>query len=217
MTILTESVDVVIGVDTHKNTNTAAVVFASTGATTESQTVPSTPEGHEALFQMAIGQGNTRAWAIEVTNSYGAGLTRFLAERGERVIELERPTRTKRPGGKKSDPLDALRAAREALTRLEVGEPRATGDRAALSVLLTARRSAVETRTTTKNQFLALIVASPESLRTRFRDTSTDRSITIASRLRVDPRHDTRDANNDSRTAIARASCTRARRRGKVP
>lgn len=208
MTIFAESVDLVIGVDTHKHTNTAAAVLVATGAVLENQSVPSTPSGHEALFQMAVDHGKARAWAIEGTNSYGAGLTRFLCERGERVIELERPVRPKRPGGKKSDPLDAVRAAREALSRLEVGEPRAIGDRTALSVLLTARRSAVVTRTATKNQFLALVVAAPESLRERFRAQSTDRSIAIASRLRVDPRHDT---ERRTMTAVLRSLALRVR------
>jgi hypothetical protein len=42
-------------------------------------------------------------------------MARFLAERGEIVIELDRPNRPARCNGAKSDPFDAVRAAREAL------------------------------------------------------------------------------------------------------
>ena len=191
MTMLAESVDFVIGVDTHKHTNTAAVVLVATGAAVEEQTVLTTPEGHQALLQMANDHGSFRAWAIEGANSYGAGLARFLSEHGERVIELDRPSRTSRRGGKKSDPLDAVRAAREALSRLEVGEPRSVGDRAALALLLSVRRSAIQSRTATLNQLHALVVAAPEPLRVRFRLQPTDKMIDIATRLRVNSRHDT--------------------------
>ena len=88
MTMLAEEVDLVIGVDTHKPTNTAAVVRAATGAVLDGLTAPTSPDGHETIFGMALAHGEHRAWAIEGTNSYGAGLTRFLRERGEWVIEL---------------------------------------------------------------------------------------------------------------------------------
>jgi hypothetical protein len=63
------------------------------------------------------------------------------------VVELDRPERATRRNGAKSDPLDAIRAAREALARTRLGAPRSSGQRQALSVLLTARRSAVDAAT----------------------------------------------------------------------
>jgi len=39
-----------------------------------------------------------RAWALEGSGSCGAGLARFLSERGERVLEVERPARSARKG-----------------------------------------------------------------------------------------------------------------------
>ena len=124
MTMLAEIVDVVIGVDTHKHTHTAAVVAASTGAASEHLTVPSDPDGYAELVAMADRQAGLRAWAIESANGYGAGLARFLAERGEWVIELDRPSRPARRHGAKSDPIDAVRAAREALSREHLAVPR---------------------------------------------------------------------------------------------
>src|SRR3954453_11624154 len=68
-----------------------------------------------------------RAWAIEGTSGHGAGLTRHLLESlesPELVVELDRPKRTARRHGAKSDPLDAIRAAREAMARPRLGTPR---------------------------------------------------------------------------------------------
>jgi transposase len=57
----------------------------------------------------------------------GAGLTRFLHAHGEQVVELDRPKRAARRHGTKSDSLDAVRAAREALGRDHLAQPRAAG------------------------------------------------------------------------------------------
>jgi transposase len=67
------------------------------------------------------------------------------------VVELDRPKRAARRNGAKSDPLDAIRAAREAMARPRLGSSRSGGDRhgdrQALSVLLAARRSAINAST----------------------------------------------------------------------
>jgi transposase len=76
-----------------------------------------------------------------------AGLTRFLQAQAEQVVELDRPKRAARRHGAKSDPLDATRAAREALGRDQLAQPRAAGHRAALQARLTTRRSAVQATT----------------------------------------------------------------------
>ncbi len=190
MSMLAEQVEVVIGVDTHKHTHTAAVVVATTGAAVDELTVPTDPDGFLALLDLAETHPGIRAWAIEGTSGYGAGLTRFLLAAGERVIELDRPQRAKRRGGAKSDPLDAVRAAREALGRDQLATPRARGERAALSVRLAARRSAVEGSTDAQRQLHALVVMAPEALRGRFRGKTTLQMVDVACRLRIDPRWD---------------------------
>jgi len=68
-------------VDTHKDTHTAAVVVAATGAVLEQVTVLATPAGYQQLLKLARRQPGQRVWAIEGTGGYGAGLTRFLAAR----------------------------------------------------------------------------------------------------------------------------------------
>lgn len=195
MVSLAEVVDAVIGVDTHKHTHTAAVVAAGTGAELEVLTAPADPEGYDAFVELANRHGGLRAWAIEGTGGYGAGLARHLRERGEWVIELDRPDRPARRHGAKSDPLDAVRAAREALSRTKLAEPRASGERAALSVLLAGRRSAVEAATVAQRQLHALVIAAPEQLRSKFRGQST----TVMVRTR--PGYATRPAGMSRRPA----------------
>src|SRR3954447_16048644 len=183
--MLAEAVEVVIGVDTHKHTHTAAVVAAGTGAAIEDLTVATDPGGYSELVALAGRHSGLRAWAIEGTGGYGAGLARFLAERGEVVIELDRPSRPARRNGAKSDPLDAVRAAREALAREHLAQPRAAGERAALAVRLAARRSAVDASSVAQRQLLSLIVAAPEAIRARFRGLSTVVMITTAAGVRL--------------------------------
>jgi transposase len=145
--MLADTVELVMGVDTHKHTHTAAVLAAATGAVIAQATVAATPAGYRKLLALADQQPGQRAWGIEGTGGYGAGLTRFLHAHHEQVVELDRPKRATRRHGAKSDPLDATRAAREALGRDQLAQPRAAGQRAALQARLTTRRSAVQAGT----------------------------------------------------------------------
>jgi transposase len=62
------------------------------------------------------------------------------------VVEADRPSRPGRRGGK-SDALDTVRAAREALGHGRLAAPRRRGDREVLRVLLATRQGAVAART----------------------------------------------------------------------
>jgi transposase len=185
MAMLAEVVELVIGVDTHKDTHAAAVVTAATGAVLEQVTVSATPAGYQQLLQLAGRHQGERMWAIEGTGGYGAGLTRFLHAHAEQVVELDRPKRPARRHGAKSDPLDATRAAREALGRDQLAQPRAAGPRAALSVRLAARRSAVQAAGDAQRQLHALVVAAPDALRGRLRCLTTTRLVSACGRLRL--------------------------------
>jgi transposase len=101
---------------------------------------------------------------VEGAGSYGVGLTAFLQARGERVVEVGRPKRPLRRTGAKCDPLDAVRAAREALAHAHLLAPRRRGDREALSVLLATRHSACAAKVSATNQLKALIMGAPEEL-----------------------------------------------------
>jgi transposase len=190
LTDLREVVDVVIGVDTHVHTHSAAVVDARTGGLLDELTVEATADGYAELSGFADRYGLLRMWAIEGTGSHGAGLTRHLQHHGEVVVELDRPQRAKRRNGAKSDPLDAIRAAREALARPRLGTPRGSGNRQALSVLLAARRSAVQSAGDAQRQLFGLLIAAPEPIRRRFNGQTPSATVRAAARLRNHPSWD---------------------------
>ena len=159
--------DVVIGVDTHNDTHTAAAVGA-TGAVLEHLTVPADPAGYRQLI--AFGRRHDATlWAIEGTGSFGAGLTTALHACCERVVEVDRPQRPARRGGVKSDDIDAVRAARQALAGVGLSEPRRRGDREAIRVLLTTRGQAVTFRTRAISALHGLVTSAPDGLRERLR------------------------------------------------
>ena len=101
LTDLREVVDVVIGVDTHVHTHSAAVIDTATGGVLDELTVEATAEGYAELVEFADKHPMLRAWAIEGTGGHGAGLSRHLLEYSEIVIELDRPKRAARRNGAK--------------------------------------------------------------------------------------------------------------------
>src|SRR3954463_13993117 len=191
LTDLREVVDVVIGVDTHVHTHSAAVLDTATGGVLDEITVEATVEGYAELVQFANDYATLRAWAIEGTGGHGAGLSRHLMEISEIVIELDRPKRAARRNGAKSDPLDAIRAAREAMARPRLGSPRSGGERQALSVLLAARRSAINASTEAQQQVFSLVIAAPEPVGASFRGQKLPAMLNTAASLRVHASWDT--------------------------
>ncbi len=99
MPMLTGRVDFVIGVDTHKQSHTAALVDAL-GAVLAMRRVSTDLGGYRELLEWAraVAAGR-RAWAVEGTGSYGAGLTAHLLEQDEWVCEADRPKRPIHKGG----------------------------------------------------------------------------------------------------------------------
>ena len=86
----------------------SGVVVFETGVVTDSGGYA------EALKLVEEFAPNRRAFAVEGTGSFGAGLTRFLTGRGERVLKVGRLRRERRSGGK-TGALDAVGAARSVL------------------------------------------------------------------------------------------------------
>ncbi len=164
-------------------------------------------------MEFADEQAVLRAWAIEGTGGHGAGLARHLGEREEVVVELDRPERAKRRNGAKSDPLDAIRAAREALARTRLGTPRSSGDRQALSVLLAARRSAVNAAGDAQRQVFSLVIAAPEPIRERFRGQKLPAMLKTAAGLRV---HSSWDVETTTTVMTLRSLARRAHALGQV-
>ena len=128
--------------------------------------ISSDQPGAEALLGVVSEQApGRRCWALEGTGSYGAGLASFLADQGEWVTEIDRPKRPRGRNGAKSDPLDAVRAGREALSREHLAVPRQRGHREALRVLQLTRAGAVKVSADGRRQLKALLVTAPEPLR----------------------------------------------------
>ena len=65
----------------------------------------------------AAAAGRPVAWAIEGTRHYGLGLARYLASHGQQVAEIDATRHVGKRRAGKSDPIDAVRAARELLAR----------------------------------------------------------------------------------------------------
>jgi transposase len=123
--MLADQLDYVIGVDPHRDAHALAVVEVRTGVVVLEAMVAADSGGYTVALQLAARHARgCRAFAVEGTGSYGAGLTRFLTRSGEQVFEVGRLRRERRSGGK-TDKLDAIRAARDVL-----GE-----DRPAIAVL----------------------------------------------------------------------------------
>src|SRR5947209_4673995 len=77
--MLADQLDYVIGVDPHRDSHALAVVRVISGAIVFEATVAANSEGYahalELVDQHAAGR---RAFAVEGTGSFGAGLTRFF-------------------------------------------------------------------------------------------------------------------------------------------
>ena len=145
--MLADELDYVLGVDTHRDEHVMAVVTAPAGAVVAGAAAPANAHGYRELLRVAEQHApGRRAWAIEGTGSYGAGLCRYLQARGESVLEVGRILRGERRLRGKDDALDAARTARAALASDTVALPRRGERREALRLLLVARRSALDVR-----------------------------------------------------------------------
>lgn len=158
------------GVDTHKDTHTAAALD-STGKLLGTATFPTTTEGYGALLTWLRDFGSVERVGIEGTGSYGAGLTRHLLTEGLTVVEVNRPNRQTRRRNGKSDPADAEAAARATLAGDAIGVPKSQrGNVEAIRILRLERRSAIQARTQVINQLHAVVATAPEPLRTELRE-----------------------------------------------
>jgi transposase len=188
--MLADQLDYVIGVDPHRDAHALAVVEVRTGVVVLEAMVAADPGGYTEALQLAARHARgCRAFAVEGTGSYGAGLTRFLTRSGEQVFEVGRLRRQRRSGGK-TDKLDAIRAARDVLAAERPAIPRAGGAREAVRALLAAREGAVTARTAAYCQLRDLLVTTPEPIRSELRPLSPARLLARLTAARPDRRHD---------------------------
>ena len=165
MNEISTSTDIIIGVDTHKLTH-AAVAISALGARLGTITIPANCSGYQALQAWAQSLGSIRAFGIEGTGSYGAGLSRFLCEYGYPVFEVNRPNRQLRHQKGKDDALDAESAARSVLGGQAMALPKSGMNRVEMiHHLKVVRDTAVKGRSQAMQTVKAIIVSAPSALR----------------------------------------------------
>ena len=168
MTIVeNRTVTVTGGVDTHLDFHVAAAID-SNGGVLGVETFDTTTGGYRNLVRWLAGFGTISLVGVEGTGSYGAGLTRHLTGKGIRVVEVDRPNRQARHRAGKTDAIDAISAARAALTGTATGVPKSrTGNIEAIRVLTIARRSAANEWIAILNQIRHVTFTAPDEISAR--------------------------------------------------
>ena len=170
MTIVDTSRLIAGGVDTHLDAHVAAALDAN-GGVLGVASFPTTTAGFVALTDWLCGFGRVAQVGVEGTGAYGAGLARYLRSQGLTVIEVDRTNRQLRRRAGKSDPVDAIEAARAALSGRAAGIAKhGDGNVEAIRALLIAQRSSRQTRARCLNQIRHLGFTAPDSLREQSRD-----------------------------------------------
>jgi transposase len=188
---ITEIASLVVGVDTHRDTHTAAICDRG-GRALAVLEVTADPAGSAAVLawaRQAAGETGL-AWAIEGTRHYGLGLARHLTAAGEQVEEIDASKHAGKRRNGKSDAIDAVRAARELLARPAPARMRADGDREALRLLMCDRDNAVTSAKTARTLLTSVIVTAPAEVREQLRHIPRDRRATVCAALTAPPRAD---------------------------
>lgn len=196
---------VIGGVDTHGATHHGAALDAATGKLLGDREFPATAKGYQQLLVFLRGYGTVLKVGVEGTGSYGAGLFRHLDNSGVEVIEVSRPNRQARRLQGKSDPIDAINAARAVLaeTATTIPKPR-DGAVEAIRLIRSTRRSAVKARRAAIAQMHGLLFGGPEELRAKL--AGFDRAALVArcARLRPDPAGSLRDPAHAAKVMLRR-------------
>ena len=201
--MLADQLDYIVGVDPHRDSHALAVVQVVSGAIVFESTIDANSDGYAQALKLVEERAcGRRAFAIEGTGSFGAGLTRFLTGRGERVLEVSRLRRERRSGGK-TDALDAVRAARSVLSERRPSTPRAGGERQALQALVAAREGAVNAKRAGLCQLRDLLITTPEPLRSELRPLTRARLLQRLVATRPEQIHD-RSGGNERRRPEAK-------------
>ncbi len=197
-------VSVIVGVDTHKDVH-VAVAKDELGRSIGGISIPATAKGYRTLLSWARGLGEVRAFGIEGTGCYGAGLARYLCGQGQAVIEVNRPNRQARRRRGKSDPADAEAAARAVLSGEADGAPK-SGDGAVemIRVLRVARTTANRSRTQAINALHGLVVTAPAELRERLHGLLAPRLVRTCASFRPSEVSDPSDATKVALRLLAK-------------
>lgn len=152
---------IVIGVDPHKQSHTAAAVDAATAIPVADRTAAARRRGYELLLRWARSLDPGRVWALEDCRHVSGGLERFLLARGERVVrvppKLMAGARAGARARGKSDPLDAVAVARACLREPELPSAQVAGPEREIALLLDHREHLVSERTRIQNRLRWLL------------------------------------------------------------
>jgi transposase len=208
MTMTTIARRVTGGVDTHLDVHVAAALDER-GALLGVESFSTTAAGYRRLLRWLESFGAVELVGVEGTGSYGAGLTRHLLANQIAVVEVDRPNRQRRRRKGKSDPEDAVAAARAAQGGEATGLAKTRdGNVEAMRVLRVARFSARRSRTQAINQMRSLISTAPDDLRAELRDLSIYKILTTASAYRHTNKSDVTTLTKLAlRTLARRALC----------
>jgi transposase len=177
---------IVAGIDTHLDTHHVAVATL-TGAILADAAFPATAAGHRALLDWVASHGVIDRIGVELTGSYGAGLTRHLLAEGVTVLEVNTADRATRARRGKDDRIDAIAAVGKVLAGSATAAPKdTTGPIEAIRLLLLAREGAVKARTQAINELKAVRTTAPAALRESL-PAATGALVTATARLRPDP------------------------------
>jgi transposase len=190
MTVTNLARSITGGVDTHLDVHVAAALDER-GALLGVESFATTESGYKKLLGWMSDFGPVVLVGVEGTGSYGAGLTRHLQAEQVRVVEVDRPNRQRRRRKGKSDPQDAISAARAALSGDACGEAKTRdGNVESMRVLRVARSSARKGRTQALNQMRGLISTAPEPIRAELRGLNVLRLLERASTYRPGTKRD---------------------------
>jgi len=190
MTIVEVDRRITGGVDTHLDVNVAAALD-EIGGLLGVESFATTAAGNDDLIGWLDAFGTVDLVGVEGTGSYGASLARALARRGVPVVEVDQPNRQRRRQAGKSDPIDAVEAARAALGGRARGHAKSrTGNVEAIRALNVARRSARSVRVKTMNQIRHLGFTAPDDLRERLHGVHRNHLGATAASLRPQPGSD---------------------------
>jgi len=177
--------DAVIGVDTHRDFH-VAVAVSPNGARLDEYRISTNPRGYQALLGWSELFGNKPVFAMEGTNSFGAGLCRELMAAGFVVVEANRPDRSTRRRLGKDDGIDAEMAARAFLAGTAMAVPKSGEDQVEMiRMLKVAKDSAIDARTKAINQMRALLVTATPALRERLNGLSRGELISTCAAFRA--------------------------------
>jgi transposase len=174
------------GVDTHADTHHAAALDHLGRILGDAQ-FPTTPDGCTQLQDWLSGFGLVTAVGVEGTGSYGKQLAILLRRHDIQVAEVSRPDRKTRRRQGKSDAIDAISAARTALSGEHTATPKtANGPVESIRALRVVRGGAVEARTAARNELTALITTAPAALRENLRHHKGKALLTACTALEPD-------------------------------